>query len=204
METQLREAGFKPGSSTFRWTHPSGTEVEFFCPAGEGRPSGRMHRPPAGPSRQTLGARLTALALDAGEILTADRHIRRRTVALPDERGLIDFDFPVTGPGGFIAAKVAALAGRDKAKDAYDLIWLLDAWPGGPEAVAAEIAQGVATTLPGAVSRMRGQLAAAFASEGHHGPRGYARFVALDRTSDDRLAHAFHAYGAVQAFLAAS
>jgi hypothetical protein len=203
METQLRQAGFKPGSSTFRWTHPSGTEVEFFCPAGQGRPAGRMHRPPAGPGKQTFGARLTALALNSGELLTADRHLRRRTVELPGEGGLIEFDFPVTGPAGFISAKVAALAGRDKAKDAYDLVWLLDAWPGGPEAVATEIAQGVAATLPGAVSRIREQLTTAFASEDHHGPRAHARFVAADQPPDERIAHAFHAYGAVQAFLAA-
>ncbi|HXV94007.1 MAG TPA: nucleotidyl transferase AbiEii/AbiGii toxin family protein [Pseudonocardia sp.] len=203
METQLRRAGFGPGPVTFRWMHPSGTEIEFFCPAGEGRPAGRMHRPPVGPGRQTLGGRLTALALDSGELLVADRRTVRRTVALPDRGGLIDFDFPVTGPAGFLAAKAAALGDRDKAKDAYDLVWLMDAWPGGPEALAREIALGVATTLPGAVRRMREQLAAAFATEEHHGARAYARFVGTDQaTPDERAALALHAHVAVQAFLA--
>lgn len=203
METQLRRAGFEPGSSTFKWLHPSGTEVEFFCPAGEGRPAGRMHRPQAGPGKQTLGGRLTALALDAGELLTADRRIERRTVPLPDGAGLIDFDSPVTGPGGFLAAKVAALGDRNKAKDAYDLVWLLDAWPGGPDVLAHEIADGIGTTLPSAVRRMREQLAAAFATEEHHGPRAYAQFVGTDQaTSDERVEHA-HAHAAVQVYLAA-
>jgi hypothetical protein len=205
METQLRRAGFQPGSSTFKWVHPSGTEVEFFCPAGEGRPAGRMHRPPAGPGKQTLGGRLTALALDAGELLTADRRVERRTVPLPDGGGLIDFDFPVTGPAGFLAAKVAALGDRNKAKDAYDLVWLLDAWPGGPDALAREIKDGIATMLPSAVRHMREQLAAAFATEEHHGPRAYAQFVGTDQaTPDERFEHARHAHAAVQVYLAAA
>lgn len=205
METQLQAAGFKVSSCTFRWVHPSGTEIEFFCPAGEGRPAGRMHRPKAGPGRQTLGGHLTALALDAGELLTTDRRIQRRTVSLPDDGGLIEFDFPVTGPAGFLAAKAAALGGRNKPKDAYDLIWLLEAWPGGAEAVAGEIAAGIALRLPDAVDRMRRQLAAAFASEDHHGPRAYAKFVATDHaTPDDRTALALRAYGAVQTYLAAA
>lgn len=205
MEKRLQAAGFKVGSCTFRWIHPSGTEVEFFCPVGEGRPAGKMHRPKAGPGRQTLGSRLTALALDAGELLTADRRMHRRTVRLPDDAGLIEFDFPVTGPAGFFAAKAAALGDRDKPKDAYDLIWLLEAWPGGAEAVASEIAAGIALTLPDAVDRMCRQLGAAFASEDHHGPKAYARFVATDQgTPDDRTALALRAYGAVQAYLAAA
>ena len=89
-------------------------ELLTVAQAGEGRLAGRMHRPPAGPGKQTLGGRLTALALDAGELLTADRRIERRTVSLPDGGGQIDFDFPVTGPAGFLAAKVAALGGRQR------------------------------------------------------------------------------------------
>ena len=205
METQLRRAGFHPGSSTFKWLHPSGTEIEFFCPAGEDRPAGRMHRPQAGPGKHTLGGRLTALALDAGELLTADRRIERRTVSLPDGGGLIDFDFPVTGPAGFLAAKVAALGDRNKAKDAYDLVWLLDAWPGGPDVLARQITDGIAATMPGAVRHMREQLAAAFATEQHHGPRAYAQFVGTDHaTPDERAEHALHAHAAVQVYLAAA
>lgn len=203
METQLRAAGFHQGSASFRWVHPSGTEVEFFCPAGAGRQAGRMHRPPAGPGKQTLGGRLTALALDAGELLVAERRVARQTVSLPAGGGVIDFDFPVTGPAGFLAAKVSALGDRDKPKDAYDIVWLLDAWPGGPEALAREIDLGMAAAWPEPVRRMRQQLAAAFATEEHHGPRAYANFLATNATPDERAALALHAYGAVQVFLVA-
>lgn len=203
METQLRTAGFKPGDSTFKWLHPSGTEVEFFCPVGEGRTAGRMYRPPAGRGRQSLGGKLTALALDAGELLTAERQIVRRTVSLPDGGGLIEFDFPVTGPAGFLAAKVAALNQRNKTKDAYDLVWLMDAWPGGPQSLAQAIASGVGTSLPTAVRAMHDQLADSFATEDHHGPRAYAKFVGADQaTPDESAALALHAHGAVQAYLA--
>ena len=150
-----------------------------------------------------MGSRLTALALDAGELLTAERRLVRRTVPLPNEAGLIDFEFPVTGPAGFMAAKVAALAERDKDKDSYDLVWLLDAWSGGPAGVAREIAAETTRRHPEAVSVLNDQLATAFASEDHHGPRAYARFVGPDEADrDERAELALHAYGAVQAYLA--
>ena len=202
METRLRQSGFKSSDASFRWLHPSGTEVEFFCPAGQGRTAGRMYRPRPGRGRQSMGNQLTALALEAGELLTAERRLVTRTVPLPDDAGLIEFEFPVTGPAGFLAAKVAALAGRQKAKDAYDLVWLLDAWPGGPAGVADEIAQTTARQHPDAIRTLNDQLAAAFASEDHHGAVAYARFVSTDGNLDERAALALHAHGAVQAYLA--
>lgn len=118
METKLRQNGFESSDVSFRWLHPSGTEVEFFCPAGGGRAAGRLYRPQPGRVRQTMGGRLTALALDAGQLLTDERRLITRTVPLPGGAGLIDFAFPVTGPAGFLAAKAAALSERHKDKDA--------------------------------------------------------------------------------------
>lgn len=151
-----------------------------------------------------MGGQLTALALDAGELLTADRRLVNRTVPLPNRAGLIDFEFPVTGPSGFLAAKVAALSGRQKDKDAYDLVWLLDAWSGGPAGLADEIAETTAREHPEAIRTMHHQFAAAFATEGHHGPLAYARFVSTGGDLDERAALALHAHGAVQAYLAAA
>lgn len=202
METKLRQNGFDPSDVSFRWLHPSGTEIEFFCPAGDGRAAGRTYRPQQGRGRQTMGGRLTALALDAGELLTAERRLVTRTVPLPEGGGLIDFEFPVTGPAGFLAAKVGALTERNKDKDAYDLVWLLDAWPGGPAAVASEIAAETVPNHPQAISALDDHLATAFASENHHGPLAYARFVGTDEADpDERAELALHAYGAVQAYL---
>jgi hypothetical protein len=52
---------------------------------------------------------------------------------------------------------------------------------------------------------MHQQLGAAFATESHHGPRDYARFVGTNQaTADERATHALHAHAAVQVYLAAS
>ena len=84
-------------------------------------------------------------------------------------------------------------------------MWLLDAWPGGPGALAQQIADGIATTRPSEVGHMHQQLGAAFATESHHGPRAYARFVGTNQaTADERATHALHAHAAVQVYLAAS
>ena len=60
---------------------------------------------------------------------SADAQIVERDVALPDSAGIVRQSFRVTGIVGFLVAKVRALVGRDKPKDAYDIVWLLEAWP---------------------------------------------------------------------------
>ena len=49
METVLKARGFVEGDVTFRWHRRAGLAltVEFFCPAGENRPAGRVFRPSA-------------------------------------------------------------------------------------------------------------------------------------------------------------
>jgi hypothetical protein len=84
-------------------------------------------------------------------------------------------------------------------------VWLLDAWPGGPDALAREVKDGIATTFASAVRHKREQLAAAFATEEHHGPRAYAQCVGTAQaTPDERVEHALHAHAAVQVYLAAA
>lgn len=144
IEIALTAAGYSATDSTFRWKRTSGLklEVEFFCPAGPERPAGRMFRPKASQNpiaKHNMGSHLTAIALDFGAVISADSRVVEREIRLPEAQGRMTFPFTVTGPLGFLLAKTAALVGRVKHKDAYDIIWLLENWPGGPTALAAEI-----------------------------------------------------------------
>jgi hypothetical protein len=103
--------------------------AEFFFPAGEQRPPGRVFRPafadnPTG--KHNFGSRLSALALDAGELLTTDVEVIHRSIVLPQNKGTLDMALRVTGLLAFLSAKIDALPGRDKPMDAYDLVWLIE------------------------------------------------------------------------------
>jgi len=144
IETALRKAGYEPTDASFRWrgTTRLKLEVEFFCPAAEDRPSGKMFRPKAADNpvaKQNLGAKLAAIALDAGTAISDDAQTVTRTITLPAGAGITTFDFRVTGIVGFLVAKIGALVGRDKPKDAYDIVWIIENWEGGPAGAAAYI-----------------------------------------------------------------
>ena len=83
-------------------------------------------------AKHNLGSALSALALEAGSLISADVQVIRREVSVPGGLGKQMMDLRVSGVASFLAAKAAALQGRDKPKDAYDIVWLLEAWPGAP------------------------------------------------------------------------
>ncbi len=174
LETGLTAAGYEPSDFSFRWRQRDGLhlEVEFFCAASEDRPAGRMFRPKATinpTAKHNFGPKLTAIALDAGGVIEADVHEVEVDVDLPHAAGRTKFTFRVPGLLGFLAAKTAALTGRDKPKDAYDIVWILENWPEGPAAAAAAIRDSPAFGRPDA-SQMVDRLFEEFSSLDGLGP----------------------------------
>ncbi len=150
--------------------------------------------------KHNLGGHLSALALDAGELLTTDVEIVARDVVLPDNKGTANVALRVTGPVAFLVAKAQALAERDKAKDAYDIVWLIESWPEGPTAAARAFAERPAYRDPAVASAMEA-IAYAFAQPDRVGARAYARFVAA--TIEDEPLLERRAVGALAEFLEA-
>ncbi len=205
IERALRNAGFEPYQTTFAWkrTKGLGVVVEFFCPAGEGRPPGTLFRPVAAAVpvvKHNMGSRLSAIALEAGNAISHDVITVEREVTLPDGAGRTTWRFRVTGLGGFLVAKVAALVGRDKPKDAYDIVWLLESWEGGPEgAAAAVLASGMMERDD--VRTAMARLATEFSSPDSLGPSSFVRFMAPSGApQDERVRLARQSAGAVQSF----
>ena len=205
IETVLKSLGFHEGDASFRWQRHAdiGFTVEFFCPAGEQRPPGRVFRPaladnPTG--KHNFGGRLSALALDAGELLTTDIEVIHPSVVLPENKGMLDMDLRVTGPLAFLTAKIDALRGRDKPKDAYDIVWLIESWPGGPTAAAQSFSQRPVFQRSEVVTALEA-IRDAFAAGDRVGARSYARFLATDAREEPQLER--RAVGAIAEFTAA-
>lgn len=205
IEAALKKADYKATAATFCWEHTQrpGLKVEFFCPAGQNRPPGTLFRPKAAQdptAKHNMGSTLSAIALDAGEAISADAQTIERDVALPDGAGVVRQRFRVSGIVGFLVAKVGALLGRDKPKDAYDIVWLLEAWDGGPEGAAAAVRESPALERED-VRDALGRMTTEFGDVGRVGPISYVKFMALGGASmDERDRLARQAVGAVRAF----
>jgi hypothetical protein len=136
---------------------------------------------------------LCALALDAGRLLDVDNVERTINARTPD--GRVDIRIRVTGLAAFVATKVDAIAGRSKNKDSYDLVWLLNAWEGGPTGAAQTVRNSTIWGRP-ELQSVLDRLERQFATLDDAGPRQYARF--MDREDADREAR--HASDTVKAF----
>lgn len=207
IETCLRAAGYRPTDKTFCWQREAlRLKAEFFCPATATRPAGTLFRPKASDAptvKHNMGPRLSAMALEAGAAISDDAQAVNREVDLPDGAGRICYEFRVTGLTGFLIAKIGALTERDKPKDAYDIVWLLESWPGGP-AAAAKVARNSPAYWRDDARRAFHRRAREFADPARVGPKSYARFMAGPQTSTDDIARVERqASGAVLAFTAA-
>lgn len=109
-----------------------------------------------------------------------------RDVVVTSLRGKIGEDLRVvevnvTGLAGFLLAKAAAARSRRKAKDWYDVAFVLqhnDA--GGPRAAAIAVRARFADDLAGPVRTALDDLAANFQLPGHQGPEAYASQMLVD------------------------
>jgi len=205
IENALKQAGFQPEES-WRWRRgPNGhVTVEFFCPAGPGREAGKLFRPKQRDNptaKHNLGASLSAVALDAGTLISDDFVVVTREVELPNDMGKQTIDLNVTGIAAFHAAKADALKQRNKPKDAYDVVWLLEAWPGGPSGAAAAVRNSAVFGRP-ELQRALETLEDQFRDIDRAGARAYARFLLEDGGDADLLAR--RAVGALGEFLSAA
>ena len=142
----LRSLGLQPDQDDngrqvkWRWVgryRDTCLQVELLCPVRSraGRPE-----PPAAdtPAEANIGpaGEITALAVGFGHLVPDDTEvIERRVVA---SSGELTYEFPVAGLASWLCLKADAIMRRDKPKDAYDVVWLLDAL--GPDQAAQRVA----------------------------------------------------------------
>lgn len=201
IEKALRKLDFKMKpqglGSASSWQWVGGVlvpvTVEFFCASVAGNQPGVLFRPQGDVTKG-----LSAMTLATGGLIDRDLIEVNVKVDLPD-RTQASLPFRITAPAAYLASKSDALARRDKNKDGYDIVWLVEAWPGGQEILAQVVRNSPVFDDPSmqeALNRLRDQ----FRNLDSLGSRAFAKFVEpLGSSTLD--ASAQRAAGAVTALL---
>lgn len=162
-------------------------QVELLCPARTrpGRPEAPAPDTPAeaniGPNRE-----ITALAIGYGHLVPPDTIIVERRVET--SRGNLTYEFPVAGTASWLCLKSDAIMRRDKTKDAYDVVWLIDAL--GPDRAGDLIMTSPLLDGPFAteVTTQLGRLVFdQFRDTSSAGPTAYAEFFESSPGEAERL-----------------
>jgi hypothetical protein len=212
LEQNLRALGFVRGTNDegrvqhFSWRKPVGdgvtVVVDLLCDAdlGEG---GQVAELPG-------ERRLSALKIPGAHLVVADHVEVELTAALLDERGVATETVRVANVVPFVVLKALAYEDRFEEKDAYDLIYCLMHFGGGPEDVAAQFVERLERwpdepLLPRAVEILRTRFASDEQTPGARkdGPISYARFLADPGRRDLDARHRQDAAAVVELFLRA-
>lgn len=157
-------------ASSFAWTRTiDGFEVivELFVPVENTEQAGKIQRKPI----EKSGSGLTALGVYGLDLIERDIVEVEDEGPLLDDKGIKKVTLRVCGPAVLLGLKAWALHERVKAKDGYDVVWMLKAF--GPEAVAARFrAAGLHETDFGMGALKF--LDEHFSSPEHTGPKGWA------------------------------
>lgn len=200
LEKCLKDAGFtmaREDGHSVSWRWIGGVDltlvVEFFCPAGPNREPGQLYRPGG-----VVGGKLSAMVLATGKLIDSDTRDIELDVVLPGGGGSTRQPVKIAGPAAYLAAKADALRRRNKNKDAYDIVWLAESWPGGQGSLANEIRSSTVRDEPEFIEALR-VLENEFASVDSAGAVKYARFMGDADSDPTRLAR--QAVGAVAELL---
>ncbi len=163
LENNLKRSGFvRVDGSSWRWAASIDGELvvlELLGDSHEVEP-GTVFRPRITPPAGAGGIGL--LCVRGVELAFRDSFTVSRDVQLLDgARSTTEFQIANLAP--FVALKADAYLDRRKAKDAYDLVYVLRWWRGGPEAAAAAFASSAVARedfVTSAISRVLGDFAA--------------------------------------------
>ncbi len=199
----LRSLGLRPDVQDdreirWRWVGPyRGVQlrVELLCPVRSR--AGRPEKPaPATPAEANIGpsGEITALAVGFGHLVPEDTVLIERRVET--HRGMLGYEFPVAGLTSWLCLKADAIMRRDKPKDAYDVVWLIDAL--GPDQAAELIATSrllASENAAEALGQLNRLLDDQFQNANAAGPVMYADFLETESGEAERQ----HAYGSARA-----
>lgn len=174
--------------------------VEFLCPAREGARGGSRQAPlddTVAVYNVGESAEIEALVLGFGHLVPLDTEMIPRRVNA--DSGDLTYDFPVAGLVPWLCLKADAIQLRNKAKDSYDVVWLLKALGvhGATEAIErSPIWGGESASI--ARQQLSRLIRDQFLDVASTGPRSYASFLAVGEDDPDPL-HAREAVGALGA-----
>lgn len=199
LENNLKRSGFsRVDGSSWRWAADIDGELVVLELLGDSQDAapGTVFRPKVTPPAGAGGVGL--LCVKGVELAFRDTLTIARDVLLLDgARSQVEFQVANLAP--FVALKADAYLDRRKAKDAYDLVYVLRWWQGGPEAAAASVMSSPVAGEPfvvSAISRVVGD----FAGPDRAGAVDYASLRASGGTASEAAAARNEAVLVVQQF----
>lgn len=186
LETNLKRTGFsRVDRSSWRWCADVDGHIvvlELLGDAPTAAP-GTIFSPKVSPPSGAGGVGL--LCVRGVELAFRDSIVVVRDLVLLDgARSSVEFQVANLAP--FVALKADAYLDRRKPKDAYDLVYVLRWWNGGPVAAAAAVAASPIAGEPfvlSAIQRVLGE----FAAPDRVGAVDYAALAAADRTEAETV-----------------
>lgn len=200
LETNLKKNGFsRVDGSSWRWAADVGSEVvvlEFLGDMEDVEP-GTVFRPKVVPPAGAGG--VGVLCVRGLDLAFKDSIVVMRDLQLLDGSHA-SVSFRVANLAPFIALKADAYLDRRKPKDAYDLVYVLRWWKGGPEVAAAAVSESPVAGDPFFVSALS-RVAEDFSDAHRVGAVDYARLAAAHGTAVDMARAAHEAVLVIQAFV---
>ncbi len=210
LEQNLRALGFERGMNEegrpqhFRWRKPCGggvvVVVDLLCDAGADRGGSIAELPGE--------RRLSALRIPGAHLVSEDHVEVELTAELLDGRGSAIEHVRVANIVPFIVLKAVAYEDRFEEKDAYDLIYCLMYYAGGPVDVAVAFADRLVRwreepLIQRALEILRARFASGEQAPGARkdGSVSYARFLADPGRPDLDARRRQDAAAVVEAFL---
>lgn len=208
LQQNLKDAQFAPSRNpdtgqeeTFRWERQVDgvrVQLEFFCPVGTGKP-GQLLRNPG----RNVGSRISAVRTRGAELAGLDYITVTLAGELLDHAGIQEgVAVRVANLLPLLVLKAYAIDERDKAKDSYDVVWILNAYKQGPRSAVEDIAKSPVLAhpdVPIAINHLKNH----FLTPEHRGPSQYAIFELRDTDDDDERARLRRfAHGTLAEFLA--
>lgn len=172
LQNNLERAGFHQESS-FRWTRRVDGErvvVEFLCETDQVEP-GAIFKPRG----KSVGTRLGAFNVRGAHLVQDDFIERVIGAERLDEGGLSKVGVRVANLLPYTVLKILAFQDRHDNKDAYDLVFTLVNWEGGPRAAGAAARSSPLAGHP-QVTEALALLAERFVNVSQDGPSHYAEF----------------------------
>jgi hypothetical protein len=197
LENALRNAGFEPDSArVWRWIAegtPAKTVAKFELLADlDDQPNEAIVRFNACENLGAVNLRGTGFA-------ARDVHVRTLTAKVGGD--VLTAEINVSGLAGFLLAKAAAARSRRKAKDWYDIAFvLLHNDRGGPAQAADAVRAAFGSDLVGSVRTSLDDLLANFGNPSDQGPTAYAEQMQFDHPGLSFATLAADAVLAVDAF----
>ena len=198
LHSNLNNAGFKQVEPSFRWSRTvdgAGVYVEFLCETDRVAP-GAIYRP-----REGTGSKVGAFNVRGAQLATRDYIERAIEGDQLDDGGRSTLTVRVAGLLTNTVLKIFAFQDRHENKDAYDLVFTIANYPGGPTAAGRASAASPIAGHP-QVTEAIALLAARFATADHDGPHAYASFLADPDDDEAKARLRNEAVAAIDQYLA--